>query len=51
VTTNFSALGVPKEHRSKVLDLAEGGTTTMYDHWKFNPKKKVGILKWMRKLH
>jgi integrase len=50
VATKLSELGVPKEHRSKVLNHSEGGVTARYGHHDFNREKKAALLKLARHL-
>ena len=44
-TTEMSRIGVPKEHRSKVLNHSEGGITAHYGHYDFDREKKAALLK------
>jgi len=50
VATHMSRIKIKKEHRSKVLNHSEGGTTKQYDHYDFDDEKKAALLKLHRHL-
>lgn len=50
--TNMAAVGVPREHISKVLNHVEGGprATQVYDRYQYDREKRIALETWARKL-